>query len=132
MVLEDPFMIESEKKWKTTTVVGVGAGNEQTLDNEVCITGNWRKVRRILAENLDNAVVQVTLTTGAAGALAATALYSFSLTQYQQRAWSPEELEEMTVKFLASATDNRVAAVLDALAANGVRIRLEYFDDISP
>ncbi len=132
MVLEDPFMINAEMQKKTTTVVGVGGGNEQTLDNEICTTGLWRKVRRILAENLDNAVVQVTLTTGAAGALAATAFYSFSLTQYQQRSWSPEDLKELTAKFLASATDNRIAAVLSALAASGVRIRLEYFDDISP
>lgn len=136
MVLEDSFMIQAEMQSQTSSVTGETSANAQDLDNEDTTTGLWRKIRRILLDNMDNIVVRIDFGTGITGTWATALGFSVELTNYQERALSPEDLDEAQAKFLASATDNRFQAYLTiisgAAVTNGVRVTIQYYDDISP
>jgi len=135
MVLEDSFMIQSEMQANTSSVTGEGTGNAADLDNEDCTTGLVRKVRRVLLDNMDNIVVLFDFASGVTGTYATALGLSVQLTNYQERVLSPEDLDEAQLQFLASATDNRFQGYLTVISGtvvNGVRVSIEYYDDISP
>lgn len=140
MVLADARQIDAAKRMASTRVTVTTLATSAALDNEALrANGLARKVRRAVFANLDNILVMVHLAThDAAGANDADLGRRVFLANYGQFVWEPEKADETFLSFLGTATVRRLSAYLrnldDTLAppglVNGVRIEVDYYDDV--
>lgn len=112
---------------------GINLAAAVSIDNENCIVGSVRKVRRITLQNRDNQVHWVQLCTGVFGGAGNTNLTKrYVLNNYDKLIVEPQKPdEEFVMKFTSATNNTSLMAYIDLAGVNGVEIDIDYFDDVN-